>query len=47
MFQTKNILRYLLFFMAIQGLTLSTLYQFKKQELNLYITERQTEIKGQ
>ncbi|MCX5870280.1 MAG: diguanylate cyclase [Deltaproteobacteria bacterium] len=45
--QTKNLLRYLLFFAVIQIITLSTLYLFKKQELDSFMTERQTEIKGQ
>ncbi len=45
--QTKNLLRYLLFFTIIQGITLSTLYLFKGQEFDLFITGRQTEIKGQ
>jgi len=45
--QTKNLLRYFLFFVVIQGITFSTLYLFKEQEFNFFITERQTEIKGQ
>ena len=45
--QTRNLLRYLLFFTVIQIITLSTLYLFKGQEFDLFITERQTEIKGQ
>ncbi len=45
--QTKNILRYILFFVVIQLITLSSLYLFKGQELGSFMTERQTEIKGQ
>jgi diguanylate cyclase (GGDEF)-like protein/PAS domain S-box-containing protein len=45
--QTINLLRYLLFFAVIQIITLSSLYLFKGQELDSFITERQTEIKGQ
>lgn len=45
--QTKDLFFYILFFMVIQGITLSTLYLFKKQEFASFITERQMEIKGQ
>jgi diguanylate cyclase (GGDEF)-like protein/PAS domain S-box-containing protein len=45
--RTKNLLRYLLFFVVIQGITLSSLYLFKKQELDSFVTVRQMEIQGQ
>jgi len=45
--QTKNLLRYLLFLVVIQIITLSSLYVFKKQELDSFITERQINIDGQ
>ena len=45
--QTKDFLRYLFFFVVIQGITLFSLYLFKEQELGSFITERQAEIKGQ
>jgi diguanylate cyclase (GGDEF)-like protein/PAS domain S-box-containing protein len=45
--QIKNLLRYFFFFVIIQGITLFSLYLFKEQELGSFITERQTEIKGQ
>lgn len=43
----KYIIFYILFFVLIQAITISSLYQFKKQEFNAFITERQNEIKGQ
>ena len=45
--QTKNLLRYLLFLVVIQIITLSSLYLFKRQELGSFMTARQTEIRGQ
>ena len=45
--KTKQLITYLLFFMIIQGITLFTLSLFKKQGLDAFITDRQTEIKGQ
>lgn len=44
--QTR-IIRYILFFVVIQIITFSSLYLFKKQELESLIAERQTEIRGQ
>ncbi|MBU3943983.1 MAG: diguanylate cyclase [Proteobacteria bacterium] len=43
----KYIIFYILFFVLIQAITISSLYLFKKQEFNAFITERQNEIKGQ
>lgn len=45
--KTKNFLRYLLFFVVIQIITLSSLHLFKGQELDSFITTRQAEICGQ
>jgi diguanylate cyclase (GGDEF)-like protein/PAS domain S-box-containing protein len=45
--ETKDLFFYILFFMVIQGITLSTLYLFKNQEFASFIAERQVEIKGQ
>lgn len=45
--KTKNLLRYLLFFVVIQIITLSSLYLFKGQELGSLMTARQTELRGQ
>jgi hypothetical protein len=43
----RHLISYLLFFVLIQAITLSTLSLFKGQELDSFITERQTAIKGQ
>ena len=45
--QSRHLIAYLLFLVIIQGITLSSLYLFKKQEHESFISERQTEIKGQ
>ena len=44
---TRHILRYLLFFAAIQVITLSALHLFKAQELDHFFTQRQSDIEGQ
>lgn len=47
MTRPKHLIASILFFVLIQAITLSSLSLFKKQELDSFIRERQTEIKGQ
>ena len=44
---TRHILHYILFFTAIQVITLSALHLFKAQELDYFFTQRQSDIEGQ